>query len=571
MGMATATTGGTGVTFSNSTAAANLTQSLAEGDAASSWLVTFDVLNASGGGARARLWSVDDGTRGDDNPAVAITNPAFAGYNTDLLWQDAVGAVETSRMGAKFWITAAGEVKYDASGLAARINVLALGETFTDVIEYTIRLASGTLSVGHLTVNIAGTNDAPVITSTVQAGAVQEDAVLLATGQVTASDADHGATAAFSGNATGAYGSFAVDVATGQWAYTLDNARHQSLAAGEVHTEVFTVTVTDDHGATATQDVTITVRGTDDPAVILPGGTTGTVTEASPLAATGNLQSTDIDSPADRWQAVTLSGGGHHGTFTMGADGQWSYALDPADGAVDALNTGESLLDQFTVATADGQHATVTIRIDGHTDAASDPDDHDELGDPGNNRIVDHANSTTIYGGAGNDSIYGNNGEDLIYGGSGDDLLYGQAGFDTIYGGSGEDRLFGKAMQDVLVGGSGNDTIETGLGADRVLFLSLGDGRDVITDFTHLTVQGDRIDLATIDANPQLAGDQAFVWSGTSPAACSVWFEYDALALNPDGSLGATLVHVDGTGDAQADLTIQLVGTIPLTEADFIL
>jgi len=566
--MATTSVGGTGVTFSNSTAAANLSQSLSEGGLDSSYLVTFDVLKAGGGGAKATLWSVDDGVKGDDNPAVPITNKAFAGYNTDLLWQDSVGAVETSAMGARFWITAAGEVKYDASGLAAQINALALGETFTDTIEYTIRLANGTLSVGHLTVNIAGTNDAPVITSTVQAGEVKEDEALVATGQVTSSDADHGATATYTGSIAGTYGTFAVDAATGKWTYTLDNAHHQDLAGGEVHEEMFTVTVTDDHGATATQDVTVTVRGTDDLAVIQPGGNTGAVTEDSPATATGNLQSTDIDSPADQWLAATMGGTGHHGTLTFGADGQWSYALDPADAAVDAMDTGDSLSDVFTVATADGQSATITVTVNGHTDFVPDPNDHDDLGHAGPDRIVDHGNSTTIYGGSGNDSIFGNNGEDLIYGGSGDDYLNGQAGFDTIYGGSGDDLIFGKAMSDLLVGGLGNDTIETGFNADRVAYLSVDDGLDVITDFRYLA---DKIDLSAIDADGALAGDQAFHWAGGTAAANSLWFEYVPGATNPDGSLGATMVHVDVTGDTIADLSIQLVGNIALTSADFIL
>lgn len=569
--MATASTGAGGVTFSNSTAAANLSQTLAEGDGPSAYLATFDVLKASGGGAKASLWSVDNGMKGDSNPAVPITNKAFAGYNTDLLWQDTVGAMETTSAGAKFWTTAAGEVKYDASGLTSQINALALGETFTDTIQYTLRLANGTLSVGTLTVNIVGTNDAPVITSAVQAGEVKEDETLVANGQVLSSDADHGATATYSGNAAGMYGAFTVDPVTGKWTYTLDNAHHQDLAAGEVHTEAFTVTVTDDHGATAAQDVTVAVRGTDDLALMQSGGHTGTVVEDSATPATGDLDTTDIDSPADQWLATSQSGPGHHGQFTMAADGQWTYQLDQSDLAVEALNDGQSLEDQFTVSTADGQTTTVTIHIDGHTDAQPDPDDHDDLGNPGPDRIVDHANSTTLNGGAGNDSIFGNNGDDLIYGGSGDDVLYGQAGFDTIYGGSGDDQLFGKAMQDLLVGGTGYDTIETGLGADTVAFLSLDDGLDVITDFTHLGLKADRIDLSAIDADPLSAGDQAFIWSGATATAHGVWFDYAATAANPDGILGGTMVYADGTGDGVADLTIQLAGNLPLTSADFIL
>jgi len=62
------------------------------------------------------------------------------------------------------------------------------------------------------------------------------------------------------------YGSFAVDAATGAWIYTLDNANHQNLAQGESHDEVFTVTVTDDFGATTTQTVTVTIHGTNDAA-----------------------------------------------------------------------------------------------------------------------------------------------------------------------------------------------------------------------------------------------------------------------------------------------------------------
>ena len=99
----------------------------------------------------------------------------------------------------------------------------------------------------QLSVTITGTNDGPVITNTAEAqtGSATEDTTLTATGQLSASDADAGATQSWSvqGNATGSYGSLVVN-SSGQWTYTLDNANHQNLAQGESDVESFTVRVT---------------------------------------------------------------------------------------------------------------------------------------------------------------------------------------------------------------------------------------------------------------------------------------------------------------------------------------
>jgi T1SS-143 domain-containing protein len=110
--------------------------------------------------------------------------------------------------------------------------------------------------------------------------------VTTATGTLVATDADHNATQSWSGNATGTYGTFAIDASTGQWTYTLDNslAATQALKQGENPVETFTATVTDDHNATDTVTVQITVHGSNDAPVI--GATsvvTGSVTEAGDL------------------------------------------------------------------------------------------------------------------------------------------------------------------------------------------------------------------------------------------------------------------------------------------------
>ena len=90
--MATTTVSGSTVTFSNSGAAADLTQSGTEGGTLQ---FTFDVLAASGGGTKTTIYSVDDGVKNDDGGAgIIVTNKAFADYNKDLLIQDGANVIE---------------------------------------------------------------------------------------------------------------------------------------------------------------------------------------------------------------------------------------------------------------------------------------------------------------------------------------------------------------------------------------------------------------------------------------------------------------------------------------------
>ncbi len=311
--------------------------------------VTLSVMANDLGGKAKTMYSLDDG----------IENEGLA-TSADLLTRDVVGADNFSKSGALIEFTADGKVTYTMTQAStAKFQSLAEGEIGLDTFTYAIRLGNGTLSQATVTVQIKGTNDAPVITSMVQSGSVKEDASLTTTGKVTSTDVDNGATATYSGNAVGTYGSFAVTTA-GEWTYTMDNANHQNLAEGETKTETFKVTVTDDKGATATQDVTITITGTNDAPVITSAAQSGSVKEDDTLTVTGTVASSDVDNGA----TATYSGNasGSYGSFAVAAStGVWTYTLDNA--AAQAMAEGESRDETFAVTVTDDKGATATQNV----------------------------------------------------------------------------------------------------------------------------------------------------------------------------------------------------------------
>ena len=304
--------------------------------------------------------AIEDGVPSTLN---ALANATDADSGTTLLVTDVPGTLPAGVS----YDAALQTFTLDPSNLA--FQHLAAGASTVVSVNYTVSdgIAATPASMSW---TVTGSNDAPVVTSATQAGAVQEDVQPLATGQVTASDVDLGATLAYSGDATGVYGSFAIDATSGQWSYALDSAAHQNLAAGETHAETFTVTVTDEHGATAAQDVTITVTGSNDAPVVTSATQAGAVQEDVQPLATGQVTASDVDLGATL--AYSGDATGVYGSFAIDAtSGQWSYALDSA--AHQNLAAGETHAETFTVTVTDEHGATaaqdVTITVTGSNDA----------------------------------------------------------------------------------------------------------------------------------------------------------------------------------------------------------
>ncbi|MDP2121537.1 MAG: VCBS domain-containing protein, partial [Hoeflea sp.] len=233
-------------------------------------------------------------------------------------------------------------------------------------ISYSVSDGTATSNVGTATVTVTPVNDAAIISGDV-AGTVVEDAVPnTVSGNLNSTDVDNDDDAwqVASGNGTNGYGTFAVNAA-GEWTYTLDNgnAAVNALNVGGTLFDTFTVATVDG----TSQFVTVTIQGAND-AAIISGDVAGTVVEdAVPNTVSGNLDSTDVDNDDDTFQPQ-VNVAGLYGNFSVDAAGVWTYTLDNANPAVDALNVGGTLLDTFTVATVDGTTQLVTITIQGNTD-----------------------------------------------------------------------------------------------------------------------------------------------------------------------------------------------------------
>ena len=126
-----------------------------------------------------------------------------------------------------------------------------------------------------LTVN--NVNDAPTLTP-IASVSVDEDGQK-ASGQLIATDPDVGDTLSYSIASPVSGLTFNPD---GSWVFDPTDAAYQSLPAGQSQTLTIPVTVTDNAGATDTQDLTIIVTGTNDVPTLTvhtQGMTTGTLVE----------------------------------------------------------------------------------------------------------------------------------------------------------------------------------------------------------------------------------------------------------------------------------------------------
>ncbi|MGO4400893.1 beta strand repeat-containing protein, partial [Achromobacter sp. PAB15] len=151
--------------------------------------------------------------------------------------------------------------------------------------------------------------------------------------------------------------------------YSFDpGADFQSLPEGQSGQTSVWYTVSDGEGGTSQALLTVTVMGKNDAATITGSGA-DTVYEDSAVFASGKLTVSDPDANQSFMQAQS-GVPGLYGTFTVDANGNWTYQLNNALAAVQNLKAGETLSESFSVASQDGTASSpVTVTIVGTNDA----------------------------------------------------------------------------------------------------------------------------------------------------------------------------------------------------------
>ncbi|QDU10247.1 VCBS domain-containing protein [Gimesia aquarii] len=318
----------------------------------------------------------DDASIGGDNAGDMTEDEAGDSGTltiTDVDDGEDVFVTQSSTVGTHgtFSIDAAGNWTYTRT---ADLNALNAGDQVTDT--FTVTSSDGT-ATEDVTITINGLNDDASIGGD-NAGDMTEDEAG-DSGTLTITDVDDGEDVFVTQSSTvGTHGTFSIDAA-GNWTYTR-TADLNALNAGDQVTDTFTVTSSD---GTATEDVTITINGLNDPPVAEADAFTtdeDTSTGGDLFADNGSGVDSDPDSSASFTitevngvsgnvnSPIILASGA---TLTVNTDGTFTY--DPSSSSqFNALAAGAQDTDSFAYTIDDGlsgtDTATVTITINGVND-----------------------------------------------------------------------------------------------------------------------------------------------------------------------------------------------------------
>jgi VCBS repeat-containing protein len=448
-----------------------------------------------------------------------------------------------------------------------------LADHFTDFLDqnqtltlvYQLTDSSGQKQV---TIILTGTNDTPVAIADSNAGdAVKEAGVKNgntaeagdpnAVGNVLTNDTDvdqnHvlsvAAVGGFASNVgqavTGTYGTLTLN-ADGSYSYVLNNddPDTQALKQDEAAQDIFQYTVTDEHGATSTANLTINIGGTNDAPTVTHLLSDQNATETVPFEFQFAANTfSDVDKDALLTYSASLSDGTQLPSWLQFDAATRTFSGTPSindGGSIDVkvLATdefGASTFDIFKIQIAEGDvdgpdGVHFSLATGDHTASSNsgnlkagdivgsfvafgdtDPDTYTySLGNPSSSNFVlsstgilsvatntnggtyevsiiaedsfGHASPATPYTiWVGDNSNNGSTAPSFANNPN-SVIAFGVNGGETIIGSAFDDALSGAKGNDVLVGGAGNDYLVGGADADTFKFAA-GFGHDTVADF----------------------------------------------------------------------------------------
>jgi VCBS repeat-containing protein len=353
-------------------------------------------------------------------------------------------------------------------------------------------------------------------------GSISEDGTTVS-GSLTISDPNGTAEESFDADTlTGSYGELDI-AANGDWTYTVDGADSavDGLDVGDTLTDTLTATSADG----TTQQITVTINGADDAAVV-SGTFSGTVSK-SDTSTSGTLNISDVDgddSPSFA-DVASVAGDNGHGQFVL-TSGTWTYVADAS--VIGGLGAGETLTDTYTFVASDSTAQQVTVTLGGSESPPTRPLlSSDGVAENSAGALVGQLSATDPDGGAvsysvddarfrvdGNQlylkdgvaldyesgaevtiRVYaedshglrsssfvsfdvldvhesvmlpGTGADETLTGSDEADSIWARGGNDQVFAMGGDDRVGGGTGDDTLEGGDGDDSLCGGAGADRL-------------------------------------------------------------------------------------------------------
>lgn len=481
-------------------------------------------------------------------------------------------------------------------------DALGEGDNYTETFTVTVDDGNGGKATQTITVNLTGTNDAPVITEShtdngTTGSFIFTDADVKADGSfydthsfaISVDGKAHGVTL----DSTGTHGTVTIDgLGTfeltqgdgGNWhyAFTASPEAIAGAALGSFVTHDFQIIVNDGHATAMTpageDSLSVSFMGTGTPPADMDLG------NLTPGMAQGDhLPGMDADGHQLAYafdKAVDGNIQGEFGSLHFNAEtGQYTYTLD----------TSEDGLHKLAQAQADGSALKESFGYtvsghEGHSNGSLEinlTDLHTQLGHAGADTLGDQTaahsqvifgegGDDVIHGGAGNDWLFGGEGDDQIFGGTGDDILYGGAGNDYLDGGTGHNSLYGGAGNDILVynqgmaHASGGEGIDFLVGAEKDTLDSLfanPDNNPIQSDIEVLiTSKPDSLSLTNLDdlksIGISIEGDKLHLSGDWAPTA--IGGEEHGISL---GNYAEFTHHSD-----HGDITILVQSGTPATD-----